>query len=106
MGPVTLLGGADGAATGPAAATNAAPPPAHYFTGDALPEPPQQHARWTPPAASAALPEKLLVATRELKTGDVMLMVGGGHGFRMLEDTVLLEVKQGPYTGITEKRLF
>lgn len=50
--------------------------------------------------------EQVLVATRELKTGDVMLMVGGGHGFRMLEDTVLLEVKQGPYTGITEKRLF
>src|SRR3712207_6426923 len=24
-----------------------------------------------------------LVATRELRTGDVMIMVGGGHGFRM-----------------------
>src|SRR5258708_12369968 len=31
-----------------------------------------------------------LVATRELRAGDLMLMVGGGHGFRMLEDTVLL----------------
>jgi hypothetical protein len=47
-----------------------------------------------------------LVATRELKTGDIILMVGGGHGFRMLEDTVFLEVKQGPYTGIDEKELF
>jgi hypothetical protein len=47
-----------------------------------------------------------LVASRELRTGDVMLMVGGGHGFRMLEDTVLLEVKQGPYTGIDEKERF
>lgn len=47
-----------------------------------------------------------LVASRELRTGDVMLMVGGGHGFRILEDTVLLEVKQGPYTGIEEKKLF
>lgn len=47
-----------------------------------------------------------LVATRELRVGDVMLMVGGGHGFRMLEDTVLLEVKQGPYTGIDEKERF
>jgi hypothetical protein len=47
-----------------------------------------------------------LVATRELSTGDVMLMVGGGHGFRMLEPTVLLEVKQGPYTGIDEKERF
>lgn len=47
-----------------------------------------------------------LVATRELQAGDVMLMVGGGHGFRMLEDTVFLEVKQGPYTGLDEKERF
>jgi hypothetical protein len=50
--------------------------------------------------------DRVLVATRELKQGDVMLMVGGGHGFRMLEDTVLLEVKQGPYTGMVEKERF
>lgn len=50
--------------------------------------------------------DRALVATRELHVGDVMLMVGGGHGFRMLDDTVLLEVKQGPYTGDAEKALF
>lgn len=47
-----------------------------------------------------------LIATRQLRQGDIMLMVGGGHGFRILEDTVLLEVKQGPYTGIDEKERF
>ena len=47
-----------------------------------------------------------LVATRELQAGDTMLMVGGGHGFRMLEDTVFLEIKQGPYTGVEEKERF
>ncbi len=50
--------------------------------------------------------ERDLVATRELGPGDVMLMVGGGHGFRMLEDTILLEIKQGPYTGLDEKEHF
>ena len=50
--------------------------------------------------------ERRLVATRELRKGDILLMVGGGHGFRMLEDTVLLEVKQGPYTGLDEKERF
>lgn len=50
--------------------------------------------------------DRELVATRELATGDIMLMVGGGHGFRMIEDTVLLEVKQGPYTGLDEKERF
>lgn len=47
-----------------------------------------------------------LVVTRELRAGDVMLMVGGGHGFRMLEDTVFMEIKQGPYTGLDEKERF
>lgn len=50
--------------------------------------------------------ERQLVATRKLQEGDVMLMVGGGHGFRMLEDTVFLEIKQGPYTGEDEKEKF
>lgn len=50
--------------------------------------------------------DQRLVATRELRRGDVMLMVGGGHGFRMMEDTVLLEIKQGPYTGLDEKERF
>jgi hypothetical protein len=50
--------------------------------------------------------ERELVATRELRAGDVMLMVGGGHGFRVLEDTVFLEVKQGPFLPIKEKELF
>ncbi len=47
-----------------------------------------------------------LVATRELYPGDLTLMISGGHGFRMMEDTVLLEIKQGPYTGVDEKERF
>ena len=50
--------------------------------------------------------ERQLVAVRELGQGDIMLMVTGGHGFRMLENTVFLEVKQGPYTGLEEKERF
>jgi mannose-6-phosphate isomerase-like protein (cupin superfamily) len=49
---------------------------------------------------------KELVATRELNAGDVMLMVGGGHGFRIQEDTVFLEIKQGPYLDTEEKERF
>jgi hypothetical protein len=47
-----------------------------------------------------------LVATRELNPGDVVVLLDCGHGFRMLEDTVLLEIKQGPYTGLGEKEQF
>ena len=47
-----------------------------------------------------------LVAVRKLHTGDILILVSGGHGFRMLEDTELLEVKQGPYTGLEERERF
>ena len=47
--------------------------------------------------------DRQLVATRELVAGDLIILVNGGHGFRMKEDTVLLEIKQGPYFGVTEK---
>jgi uncharacterized protein with PhoU and TrkA domain len=51
-------------------------------------------------------PERERVAQCALRAGDLMVMVSGGHGFRMLEDTVLLEIKQGPYIGREEKELF
>lgn len=38
-----------------------------------------------------------LVASRELIEGDIVLILSGGHGFRMHADTVLLEIKQGPF---------
>jgi uncharacterized protein with PhoU and TrkA domain len=50
--------------------------------------------------------ERTLVAVRKLRAGDILILVAGGHGFRMLEDTVLLEVKQGPYTGVQERERF
>jgi hypothetical protein len=49
---------------------------------------------------------KEAVATRELREGDILLLVDGGHGFHMLEDTVFVEIKQGPYTGLDEKERF
>ena len=50
--------------------------------------------------------DKNLLATRELQAGDFVLMVSGGHGFRILEATVLLEIKLGPYAGPEDKELF
>jgi hypothetical protein len=35
-----------------------------------------------------------------LAKGDVILLASGGHGFEMLEDCEMLEVKQGPYNGV------
>lgn len=39
----------------------------------------------------------------DLGAGDVILFVQGGHGFTMLEDAEIVEVKQGPYAGDNDK---
>jgi len=44
--------------------------------------------------------------SRELKAGDVILLVKGGHGFEVLEEIEMIEVKQGPYTGDQDKTRF
>lgn len=44
--------------------------------------------------------------SRILKSGDVILLVSGGHGFTVLEEVEMVEVKQGPYTGEQDKKRF
>lgn len=43
---------------------------------------------------------------RILKAGDVILLTDGGHGFEVLEELEMIEVKQGPYTGDSDKTRF
>jgi len=50
--------------------------------------------------------DRRVVATCEIRAGDILIAIAGGHGFRVLEDTVLLEIKQGPYPGGAEKARF
>ena len=38
--------------------------------------------------------------------GDILFLGYGGHGFKMLEDTEIVEVKQGPYCGNNDKERF
>ena len=38
-----------------------------------------------------------------LEQGDTILLIRGGHGFETLEETDILEVKQGPYAGDADK---
>ena len=41
-----------------------------------------------------------------LETGDVILLSEGGHGFEILEEIEMIEVKQGPYAGEKDKSKF
>ena len=44
--------------------------------------------------------------SRMLKAGDVILLIKGGHGFEVLEEVEMIEVKQGPYVGNNDKTRF
>lgn len=44
--------------------------------------------------------------SRILQKGDVILLIAGGHGFEVLEDLNMVEVKQGPYAGDKDKVVF
>jgi len=38
--------------------------------------------------------------------GDIVILKGGGHGFKILERADIFEVKQGPYLGLQDKVRF
>lgn len=41
-----------------------------------------------------------------LYSGDVILLAYGGHGFKVIEDVEMIEVKQGPFLGEKDKKRF
>ncbi|MEE9189142.1 MAG: hypothetical protein V3U16_00035 [Candidatus Neomarinimicrobiota bacterium] len=50
--------------------------------------------------------EQKYLESRVLRKGDVILLAGGGHGFKVIEPVEMIEVKQGPYSGESEKTRF
>lgn len=46
------------------------------------------------------------IESRILSQGDVILLVSGGHGFTVLEEIEMIEVKQGPYSEDADKKRF
>lgn len=46
------------------------------------------------------------IESRIIQTGDVCLLANGGHGFKVLEQAEMVEVKQGPYCGEMDKVRF
>jgi mannose-6-phosphate isomerase-like protein (cupin superfamily) len=50
--------------------------------------------------------DRKYLESRILEVGDVILLVTGGHGFEVLEEIEMIEVKQGPYVGEQDKTRF
>lgn len=49
---------------------------------------------------------QIYIESTILSTGDVILLAQGGHGFKMIEPSEIIEVKQGPYCGEKDKVRF
>jgi mannose-6-phosphate isomerase-like protein (cupin superfamily) len=50
--------------------------------------------------------ERNYLESRELVQGDTILLAEGGHGFEVIEEVEMIEVKQGPYAGDADKTRF
>jgi hypothetical protein len=50
--------------------------------------------------------KKVYLESRLLFAGDVILLASGGHGFYMMERSEVIEVKQGPFVGESDKTRF
>lgn len=50
--------------------------------------------------------DQIYVESHTVEAGDVVLLAEGGHGFEMLTDAEIIEVKQGPYAGEADKTRF
>jgi len=46
------------------------------------------------------------IRTLILRPGDAVLLARGGHSVKVLENSKMIEVKQGPYAGADDKEFF
>lgn len=50
--------------------------------------------------------DQIYLESKYLLKGDVILLIKGGHGFEVMEDLKMIEVKQGPFAGENDKVRF
>ena len=50
--------------------------------------------------------KKKYLFSKKIYAGDIVMLVNGGHGFKVLKDVEMLEVKQGPYSLSADKTKF
>lgn len=50
--------------------------------------------------------KKNVLGSEFLNEGDLIMLIRGGHGFSVIEDLEMIEIKQGPYLGDNDKVRF
>jgi len=46
-----------------------------------------------------------VIDSRIINKGDMIMLIKGGHGFEMLEETEMIEIKQGPHDPAATQRM-
>ena len=49
---------------------------------------------------------KKYLFSKKVFAGDIIMLVNGGHGFKVINDVEMLEIKQGPYVLSKDKVKF
>jgi hypothetical protein len=49
---------------------------------------------------------KVYLFSKVLVSGDIIMLVSGGHGFLVIEPVEMFEIKQGPFAGDADKTRF
>ena len=49
---------------------------------------------------------KKYIFSKKVYANDIIMLVNGGHGFKVIKDIEIIEVKQGPYCGEDDKVRF
>ena len=50
--------------------------------------------------------KKKYLFSKEISGGDIIMLVSGGHGFKVIKNVEMIEVKQGPYSLSQDKKKF
>lgn len=49
--------------------------------------------------------KKKYIFSKLMKKNDIIVLLKSIHGFKVLEDSHILEIKQGPYNSLKDKRI-
>ena len=50
--------------------------------------------------------KKNYLFSKVINGGDILMLINGAHGFRVIKNTKIIEIKQGPYDEVNDKLKF
>ena len=50
--------------------------------------------------------KKYYLFSKIVNEGDILMLINGAHGFKVIKNTKIIEIKQGPYDEVNDKLKF